>query len=306
MDTSPPTTTPGYTLDQLAVLLAVVETGSFSAAGRRLRRAQSAVSHAIANLERHLDARLLERGRRRATPTAAGQALLPRARAVLAEASALTATARRLAGGVEPVVSLAVDALFPAEALWPALRAFQRRYPEVQLLLRGEALGAVPALVLQGSCQVGITVLPPGEAALAHRPLRRIRMVAVAAARHPLAASRGPVDRESLRRHVQLVLTDRSEGTRGRDFGVLGGPTWRLSDLQSKLECLRAGLGWGSMPADAIEDDLRRGRLVRLRVPEVEVEVPLHVIHRVGHPPGPAAAWLLDQLGTAREKPRPA
>jgi len=76
------------------VLLAVVEHGSFSGAGRALNRAQSAVTHAIQRLEAQLGVALFDRAGYRPVLTVAGQALLPRARRLLDEADGLRAQAR--------------------------------------------------------------------------------------------------------------------------------------------------------------------------------------------------------------------
>jgi DNA-binding transcriptional LysR family regulator len=86
-----------------------------------------------------------------------------------------------------------------------------------------------------------------------------------------------------------LVLTDRSELTRGRDFGVIGSRTWRLSDLGSKHMLLKAGIGWGNMPLPLIEEDLAAGRLVALKLPDLKGGAyTLEAIYRTDAPPGPA------------------
>ena len=69
----------------------------------------------------------------------------------------------------------------------------------------------------------------------------------------------GPLGQEVLREHVQLVLTDRSALTAGRDFGVTAVRTWRIADLGAKHAMLLAALGWGSMPLHMVRSDLRRG-----------------------------------------------
>src|SRR5712675_543135 len=95
------------TLDQLQVFLTVVETGSFAAAGRRLKRATSAVSYAIANLEMQLGIALFDRERtRKPALTEAGRALLSKARAVSGEIDDLRATVKGLLGGLEAEVAL--------------------------------------------------------------------------------------------------------------------------------------------------------------------------------------------------------
>src|SRR5438309_8177420 len=55
--------------------------------------------------------------------------------------------------------------------------------------------------------------------------------------------------------HRQLVLTDRSELSQGKEFGVFSANTWRLADLGAKHAFLRAGLGWGGMPVDARSEE---------------------------------------------------
>lgn len=90
------------TLDQLQVFLAVAEDGSFSAASRRLNRAQSVISYTIANLEAQLDVRLFERaGTRQPRLTEAGSALLEDARRMVVALQLLRARARGLAQGLE-------------------------------------------------------------------------------------------------------------------------------------------------------------------------------------------------------------
>ena len=102
------------TLDQLRVFLTVVETGSFAAAARRLGRATSVVSYAIANLEAQLGLPLFERdATRRPVLTVAGRAVLGEARTVAHGIAGLRAKARGLLGGLEAEVNLAVDVLLP-------------------------------------------------------------------------------------------------------------------------------------------------------------------------------------------------
>src|ERR1700690_355799 len=105
------------TLDQLRAFVAVVEQGSFSAAARRLKRVQSAISASMANLETHLGIALWDRSAKVARLTDQGQAVLVAARRVLAEVDALKRVTASMVQGLETSVSLCVDALFPVEAL---------------------------------------------------------------------------------------------------------------------------------------------------------------------------------------------
>lgn len=293
------------TLDQLRVLAAVVEAGSFSAAARALRRAQSAVSYSVANLELQLGLELFERGHRRPVLTEAGQAVLADARRIARMVDELRARATGLTAGLEAEVGLAVDVMYPTAQLVSLLEAFARQFPTVALRLRIEALGAVVQLVLERACDLGISG-PMGIRAegVERRQLCHVALIPVCSPCHPLAHLPPPLSATAFQDHIQLVLTDRSRLTEGQDFGVLSPRTWRLGDLGAKHALLRAGLGFGNMPEQMVRDDLASGRLVRLAPMERPVQpFPLQLIHRADSPPGPAGRWLADRLG---EMPQPA
>ena len=290
------------TLDQLRTFAAVAETGSFSAAARRLRRAQSAVSYAIANLEQMLGLELFERGHRRPTLTEAGRAVLADARRIGRLVDDLRARASGLTAGLEAEVGLAVDVMFPTARLVAVLEAFARAFPTVALRLRIEAMGAVVQLVLDRACALGVS-WPMGVCSevLDSRPLCQIELVPVCAPGHPLAEAAGPLTSSVLHDHVQLVLTDRSRLTEGQDFGVISPRTWRLGDLGAKHALLRAGLGWGNMPVHMVCDDLGSGRLVRIAPQQPGVQFQLLLIHRADAPPGPAMRWLAERIAAPPE-----
>src|SRR4030081_262049 len=114
----------GVSLDQLRTFIAAVDEGSFSAAGRRLRRAQSVVSQTLANLEGQLGIKLFDRSARRPLLTDQGRALLPNARAVAGDIDLFKARAKGLAGGLEPELSVIADVLFPIAPITHAVTAF--------------------------------------------------------------------------------------------------------------------------------------------------------------------------------------
>lgn len=293
------------TLDQLRAFLAVCEAGSFSAAARRLRRAQSAVSHAVMLLERALALRLFDRSGRLPALTTAGRSLANDARAVIARADELKARARSIADKVEPELSIAVDAFLPNAALIAALRELGREFPLMPVTLYTEVLGAVESRVRSGQSSLGIAALVGPLAAgadLERRLLTYVDMVSVAAPQHPLARLAGPIPTAALQRHTQLVLTDRSALTEGHTGGVLAEHVWRFADLAARHQFLLAGMGWGNMPCHMVAADIARGRLRPIEVAAWAGEplrLPLGLIHPRGQPPGPAARRLLEHLAAA-------
>lgn len=289
------------TFDQLRVFLAVVETGSFAAAGRKLNRAVSVVSYGIGNLENQLGVLLFDReGTKRPILTEAGRAILAEIRGIAQGFDELRAKVKGLLEGLEAEVHLAVDVMMPTARLAPILRGFAAMYPTVSLRLHAEALGAVASLVLDRKAVVGISgPLAVGVDGIEMIAAGAVEMVPVAAPDHPLAIMKTILPGTG-REHVQLVLTDRSPFTEGRDYSVLSSRTWRLADLGAKHALLREGIGWGNMPLPLIQSDLTAGTLVRLVIPDHPGGLYRFAgIWRRDAPPGPAAKWLLDQFVAA-------
>lgn len=285
------------TLDQLNVLVQIVETGSFTAAARKMNRALSVVSYTVANLEAQLGVQLFDRATsRKPRLTEAGRVVLAEARSVVGGVDTLRAKVAGMAEGIEGELHVVLDSLLSSARMVDALTAFSETFPTVRLFLHVETLGAVAHLVLGKMATIGIS----GQRTDDVDELRRIsvgslRMVPVAGPHHPLASGGQPPG--AAREHVQLVVYDRSTLTVGRDFSVVASRTWRLADLCAKHILLCGGIGWGVMPLAMVKDDLASGKLVQLELPELApFDYPLDAIYRADTPPGPAAAWLIERF----------
>ena len=141
--------------------------------------------------------------------------------------------------------------------------------------------------------------LPIAPPQLKLERLLGVRMIVVASPRHPLAKHRTPIPAPLLSEHVQLVLTDRSDLSRGKEFGVFSSRTWRLADLGAKHAFLLAALGWGSMPAALVEQNIARGELVELKLQDVPIDsymMAMSAAYRMDAPPGLAGRWLVERL----------
>ena len=292
------------TLDQLRVFLTVVDVGSFAGAARRLNRATSVISYTVANLEAQLGVLLFDRtSTRKPQLTEAGRTVVAEARTVSNGVDGLRAKVKGLLQGLEAEVHLVIDVLMPSRRVVDALKAFRHEFPTVSLHLHVEALGAVTKLVVDRVAGVGVTgPLDTVFGGLERISVGSVALIPVAAPDHPLATARNNPPGAG-RNHIQLVLTDRSALTEGRNYGVVSERTWRLADLGAKHMLLKENIGWGNMPAEMVEDDIAAGRLVALQMPDLkEGAYPLDAIYRTDTPPGPAAAWLIARFRSQAEK----
>lgn len=289
----------GLNLDQLRVFVTIADKGSFSAAARELRRAQSAISNAVVNLEGALSVSLFDRSGWKPMLTAHGEALLPDARAVLARTDQFKARAQSLTQGVEPELSIVIDVMYPMAKLVELVRCLQQAFPAVVIRLCTEVLGGVPERVLSGEYDLGIQgSLPEVDEALISHTLPSILLVPVAAPEHPLSPM-SHVSSDELKNHTQVVLTDHSGRTAKRTFSVFGSHRILTADLGSKHAMLKAGLGWGLMPRSVVDEDIAASRLVELDLADHHARsrsLSLMLIYRRAKPPGPAGQWVIDRL----------
>jgi DNA-binding transcriptional LysR family regulator len=289
----------GVSLDQLRTFIAVADEKSFSAAGRRLRRAQSVVSQTLANLEGQLRLKLFDRSARLPVLTDEGRALLANARAVAGDVDVLKARAKNLAGGLEPELSVAIDVMFPPAPLTTVVAAFQQEFPSTLLKFEIES-SAVVEPVLVGRCLVGLagswSRVPSN---ISREPLLTINVPMIVSPQHPLASYRAPIPATVLAQYIQLIHMDPADVSPSRGSAVRSAKVWRLSHLGAKLAFLRAGLGYGALPLHVIEADLASGALVQIRLEDAPAEgfaTAMSAIYRTDSPPGPAGRWFMERL----------
>ena len=288
-------------LESLQLLVAAADSGSFSAAARRLGKAQSAVSTGIANLEIDLGLTLFDRSGRLPRLTAPGERMVAEARALLAQQGQLQALAAELAAGIEARLTLAIDDDSLLPWLTPVLEQLAIAYPLLELELLFPMMEDLSEMLLAGRAQLGIgyqgLVTP---AALTRFGLGRMAMPLVVAPGHPLAQLAAPA-LEDLRQHRQLLVTARQPGTERERFRLSTSIWWVEGDL-GVLALVKRGLGWATVPAFLLTEALAHGDVVCLPdealppIPELSIELLWHS----AHPLGPAAQWLRQTLQAHR------
>jgi DNA-binding transcriptional LysR family regulator len=255
------------TINQLRAFVAVCDQGSFSGAARKLRRAQSAISHAIKALESAFGVELFERDTRKAQLTAAGRSLLPDARAVISRTEEMKNRAGSIVKAGVPQVSVAVDAYFPRAHLIDCLRTLQEEFRTAAINLRITSMQGGENLVLARVCALAVTIQNVPEVnpdAIERRWLCEAEMVTVCAPFHRLASTPKPIPVDEFGRHIQIVVTDNQPEAEKTQQGVAGKRQWLVNDLGAKRDLIEAGLGWGHLPQHLVAEDLASGRLVEL------------------------------------------
>lgn len=249
-------------LEQWAVLAAVVDQGGFAQAAVALNRSQSAVSYAVARLQEALGAPLLVIEGRKAVLTEHGRVLLKRARSLLVDLGKLELLARSLKQGWEPELRLVVDAAFPRDRLLSIVGELQQLCPNTQMQLSDAVLSGAEDAIVDGSADVVVTTRVP----IGHLGdwLLDVTFIAVARADHALFDVDHGLTPEDLARHVQVVVRD-SGVRQPRDEGWLGAELrCTVSSIEASLATVEAGLAYAWLPEHLIRASLDRGVIRRL------------------------------------------
>ena len=281
------------TLEQWAVLAAVVDEGGFAQAALALNRSQSAVSYAVARLQESLGVQLLTIEGRKSVLTQHGATLLARGRALVKDLDTLELLAGSLKQGWESELKLVVDAAFPRGRLLEVIAELQSTCPATQIQLADVVLSGAEEAISGGSADIVVTSrVPPGNLS---DWLLDVNFVAVAHPGHALFRIDHELTADDLVRHVQAVVRD-SGTVQPRDEGWLGAERrFTVSSMEASLATIMAGLAYAWLPEHMLEQPLQSGALKRLPlVTGASRIVSLHIV--LVHPNllGPAARAAAD------------
>ncbi|GAB2956947.1 LysR substrate-binding domain-containing protein [Nonomuraea fastidiosa] len=295
------------TLRQLAAYVAVAKSAGFTAAAAQLHLSQSTLSRAVADLERVLGVRLLERDTRNVQLTAAGVETLRVAEQIVDAHRSGMKELRRYLLGESGVVAMATLPSVAAVLLPGLISAFRRQRPEVSVRIMDGLERAVLGRVLSGDADFAVTTVGAASDRLEHRPLIRDRFRAVLPEGHPLA-ERDELTWEDLAAEPFLAVGPESSVRRLTDAafaqaGAGAAPAAEASNVATVGGLVAAGLGVSALPA-LVLPLLGPGRVVHRELVAPVVERRLDVVVRARRTLPPAAAAFLDLLEEARAEGR--
>ncbi|MBM3106382.1 LysR family transcriptional regulator [Pseudomonas sp. P66] len=284
-----------WNLEQLRLFVAVAEQRSFSAVARVQRKAQSAVSNAIALLEADLGVTLFERSSgRQPRLTEAGTALLEDARELLRQCERLDGRALALLRGQEAQLRVAQDEAMPYQPVIDSLDELAQQFPMLEVQLASGAQGDVARKLVERRADLGLLFhherMPQ---ALERRALGRVEMVTVCAVDHPLARL-GRVNRQQLARHRQLLIAPQESGYPGGE--PISPQIWRADSFYAMAELLMRGLGWAWLPRHVVQYPTYHAQMVELSCEWTPPALVVELVWRRDEPLGPAAQWLAERF----------
>ena len=289
-----------FDLRDLEVFIAVADCGTIARAAERTHTVASAISKRISDLEQNLGTPLLIRGARGVELTAAGTALLIRARALLHQARQLDEELQRHASGAAGSVRIFANISAIVEFLPGALAAFTKLYPEIHLHLEEHVSAAVAAAVADGSADLGIVSELPIIDGLQTTQFRTDELVLVVPHAHPLA------HRQSVRivdlagvSFVGLHAGSSLHNLLKRAAAEANIPvSWRIHVTSFDAACamVAAGLGITVVPRAATAAYVRSLSLQAIPLADSWAMRQLFLCTRLADPLHPSARLLFDHL----------
>lgn len=250
------------TLEQWVLLHAVVSYGSFSRAAEIFNRSQSSLSYQLSLMQERLGLSLLTVVGRKAELTPEGQQLLAQALPLLQGFRGLENRAEALKRGERARLDLVVDSIFPKSRLFDVLRHFQQVYPMTQVhlteVLRSESLSDLK----QRNADVYL-VTSTGDTSAQGRLLIEVTFVAVVHCEHPLLRLPTPLSRDDLARYPLIEIVDRAQQQMSRRQSTAA-ENWSFTTIESAIEAVAHGVGYGWLPEERIKSQMEAGELVLL------------------------------------------
>lgn len=247
------------TLEQWALLDAVVNEGSFALAAEKHHRSQSSLSYQLSLLQQRLGLTLLQQEGRRAVLTAEGHQLLAQVRPLLEGFSALEAKAHALQRGERSRIDLMVDATLPKPLLFDVLQTFQQRYPHVRIWFSEIVRSETPERLAEQQADLWL-VAQYGDAPVAGESLMSVDFVAVAHRDHPLHSEPAPLSAATLARWPCITILDRQQQHQSEVSGDQA-ENWSFTTLSAAIEAVQHQLGYGWLPEQNIAGLLKSGEL---------------------------------------------
>ncbi|WP_261884172.1 LysR family transcriptional regulator [Vibrio pelagius] len=280
-----------FTLQQLETLVTCVECGSFSAAARKLGKAQSAVSTTIANLEIDTDTVIFDRSSRTPKLTAQGTRLYSYSVSLLSDAYQIEHMMKAFGSGVEETLTIAANALLLTPKFYDVLKEFYVLFPFTQLNLNVVENNLVADMVERKEADIGFMIW--GQEPPRNVELGSIGYVSFAIAvhqSHPLLSDSNVVF-DNVKDYHQVLLKDSPLHynlplTRSNSI---------VNNLEGVIEIIKINNNWSLLPHHVIShhSDLRK-----LQVRGEEKDWLLQVDRVTRQKLGKAAQWLVDKSTT--------
>ncbi|WP_447500492.1 LysR family transcriptional regulator [Acinetobacter oleivorans] len=267
-----------FNSENIELFITVLDTGSFSAAARKLNRVPSAVSMAVANLEAELGYTLFERTPRKVIPTPTALALEPQARIISEQLRLFSTHAHELSLGLESKLRIGVVSDVNTKLLFSSINKLADKFP----LLNIEVITAPQDDILNSLYREEISLCLAGsDLNIKMRENLQLVMtetvVATISSSHPLLQEKTKHFSIEELINIRQIVVASSDHEMTDSRSIIGAMYWKTNSLQTAINMVEAGLGWGNFPLSLVQEKISQGHLVLLDFKNTKNHLPLSI-----------------------------
>lgn len=267
-----------FNSENIELFITVLDTGSFSAAARKLNRVPSAVSMAVANLEAELGYILFERTPRKVIPTPTALALEPQARIISEQLRLFSTHAHELSLGLESKLRIGVVSDVNTKLLFSSIKKLADKFP----LLNIEVITAPQDDILNLLYREEISLCLAGsDLNIKMRENLQLVMtetvVATISSSHPLLQEKTKHFSIEELINIRQIVVASSDHEMTDSRSIIGAMYWKTNSLQTAINMVEAGLGWGNFPLSLVQEKISQGHLVLLDFKNTKNHLPLSI-----------------------------
>ena len=250
-----------WSLEQLRAFVMAADAGSFSAAARKLGKAQSRISTAIANLEIDLGFELFDRRAKLPILTEEGKAMLVDARAILQQCQRMNSRALAVNKGTPLTFTVAMDEAVPTHTFETLFVLLSESFPDITLTILNGSQDDISTWVIEGRADIGfIYRVKPLSQSLDWNDITTVKQSVIASYDHPLAFIQNPDEDDFIKYH-QLVIRDRLGYSHEKP---LSPRYWHIDSYFYISSLVMRGVGWAFVPEHVIENEWLQGSIKTL------------------------------------------
>lgn len=287
-------------IEQLKMFIEAADTGSFSAAGRKLGKAQSAISQGIANLEIDLDLKLFDRQTRKPTLTEQGANLLNHAKAVVLQYSELHTVASALHKQEEIDITLAIDSALIMPQLMDILEEFSLKFKATAIDLitidSADICDVIAAEKADLGCMLSDLTFPPDIVDFCF--IGHLPFTPVCSKNHPLNTY-DSVNLSTIMQHRQILQRGESGGVQVQ-LPEMAAKVWWCNNYDNVSRMVQQSLGWAYLPSHQVSNNLHF-HAINVNFDHKEWAPPIELITNKTKAKGEALAWLYQRMKSMLE-----
>jgi len=267
-----------FNSENIELFINVLDTGSFSAAARKLNRVPSAVSMAVANLEAELGYTLFERTPRKVIPTPTALALEPQARIISEQLRLFSTHAHELSLGLESKLRIGVVSDVNTKLLFFSIKKLADKFP----LLNIEVITAPQDDILNLLYREEISLCLAGSD-LNIKMRENLQLVMTETVVATISSSHTLLQEKTKHFSIEELINIRQIVVASSDHemtdsrSIIGAMYWKTNSLQTAINMVEAGLGWGNFPLSLVQEKISQGHLVLLDFKNTKNHLPLSI-----------------------------